>query len=286
MTSQDQGNGMRGIGGIAAWGAGLALVGIVAALVATSFGAGGGDKPTAQAAMASCPPVVSIAPRGPGQPPDDIVGVRLGYTIADVRAELACLDDGYKFRFEPVWHTMDSAAPRDRHQLLYAERANEMLAAGLVGAPGQERTAALWRTVRYSPAEAPERAAVETELTRHFGPPSQIDDTPTRRRLVWAFDPNGLPIKASSADGAAGVLQRVGDWIAGAVTIPQCADHIRISPLDRPDFDKSCGLTVRAEIEPLAEDARKAGEVRVALADQARAKGLIDAYRTAAKAQQ
>ena len=271
------------IGEIVAWGAGLVSVGIGAAFLTLGLGGGGSGMPEAETARAqTCPPVVSIAPRGPGQPRDDILGVRLGFTISDVAATLTCINDRYKIRFEGVWHTMERSAGSDHRQLLYAERDRELLAAGLVGAPGQERVAALWRTIRYDVKDAPARADLEAELVKHFGTPHQAEETKLRRVLVWAYDPNGLPLKPE-ADGstAGGVLQRVGDWIAGAVTIPHCAEHLKASPLDRPEFSAQCGLTIRAEIEGDLQAASRASAVKVALADQARAKTLIEGYRAA-----
>lgn len=271
---------MRTIATIAAWGAGLVSIGVGAALLTSGIEFGLG-APKAQPALAqTCPPVVSIAPRGPGQPPDDVLGVRLGFTISDVAATLTCIDEDYKIRFEAVWHTMERSAARDARQLMYAERKRELLAAGLVGAPGQERVAAIWRTVQYAPDEAPLRAAPEAELARHFGTPHRIEETKLRRVLVWAYDPNGLPLKLPPKDtGAAGVLQNVGDWIAGTVTVPQCAERLRASPLDKPDFGADCGLTIRAEIEAALDAPDKVSSVKLMLADQARAKALIEGYR-------
>ena len=267
------------MGVAAAWGLGLISVGIGAALLTSGLqgASDGAVKPAAL--MEACPPQVTIAPRGPGQPVDDILGVRLGFTISDVSATLKCLDDGYKIRFEPVWHTMDRTAATDQRQLLYAERTREIVAAGFVGAPGQERAAALWRTVRYDLRQEPDVAALEAELTRHFGPPHSAETVKLRRTLIWSYDPNGLPLKPTGEAANAGVLQRVGAWIAGAITIPQCSDGLRASPLDRPDFSASCGLTIRADISMDAQAPTKASEVKVALADQARAKTLIEAYR-------
>lgn len=267
------------VGVVAAWGAGLASIGIGAAFLTAGLG-GSAGKPKIQGLMETCPPAVSIAPRGPGQPTDDILGVRLGFTISDVTATLKCVDESYKVRFESVWHTMERGAATNQRQLLYAERTRESVAVGFIGAPGQERAAALWRTLRYEAREAPTLVAAEAELTRHFGPPQQATSTSVRRILVWAYDPNGLPIK-SAPDGssAGGVFKRVGDWIAGAITIPQCAEHLKGSPLDRPEFDAQCGLTVRAEIEADLQAPTKVAAVKIALADQARAKAQIEAYR-------
>lgn len=276
------------IGEMVAWGAGLVSVGVGAAFLTLGLGGGGASGPKAQAALAeTCPPIFSIAPRGPGQPVDDLIGVRLGFTISDAAAQLRCTAETtgfppYKIRFEGVWHTMERSAGSDHRQLLYAERDRELLAAGLVGAPGQERVAALWRTIRYDAKQAPARADLEAELVKHFGAAHQIEETKLRRVLVWAYDPNGLPLK-QEADGstAGGVLQRVGDWIAGAVTIPQCAEHLKASPLDRPEFSEQCGLTIRAEIEGDLQAPSRASAVKVVLADQARAKALIEGYRAA-----
>jgi hypothetical protein len=267
------------LGVAAAWGLGLVSVGIGAALV-TSGLQGPSDRAAKPASLLeSCPPQVSIAPRGPGQPVDDDLGVRLGFTISDVSATLKCLDDGYKIRFEPVWHSMDRSSATDQRQLMYAERAREVVAAGYVGAPGQERAAALWRTVRYDLRDEPDLAAVQAELSRHFGPPHAAETIKLRRTLIWSYDPNGLPLKPSPEAAEAGVLQRVGSWIAGTITVPQCSDSLRASPLDRPGFSASCGLTIRADITMDAQAPTKVSEVKVALADQARAKSLIEAYR-------
>lgn len=271
---------MRGLTAIGGWVLGLIVLGVVVAAL-TSGVQWGAKKPLAQAAMSqTCPPIVSMAPRGPGQPVDDILGVRLGYTVSDLTATLDCIDDGYKYRFEPVWHTMTRKAERDQRQLLYAERKRELLAAGLVGGPGQERTAALWRTVQYAPDEAPPRAAPEAELTRHFGAPHMVEESKLRRVLIWSYDPNGLPLKApTKAEGAGAIFAQVNDLIAGVVTVPQCTEHLKASPLDRPDFSAKCGLTIRAEIEGSLEAPDKASSVKLAMADQARAKTMIDAQR-------
>jgi hypothetical protein len=258
------------------------VVGLLAVSAAIAFFVVGGVgeqnvKPASIIAGRVCPPQVSMPPRGPGEPRDDLVGVRLGYTAADMESTVLCLSDDYKFRAESVWHTMVSAAKGEQRQLLYAERNGDGFIAGLVRVAGEDRALTLWRMIDYAAAKAPARAALEQEFITYFGPAHLSETLGPKRMLVWAYDPFGKPLKLAAKEGD--LFGALGDMIAGEKTVQGCLKHVSMSALDKPAWGEGCGLTVRVEIASRPEEASKAETLRIAMVDQARLKSAVENFR-------
>lgn len=260
-----------------AWAVGLLAVSAVVAFLVVG---GMGEKNVKPAAIISgrvCPPQVSMPPRGPTEPRDDLVGIRLGYTAADIEATVACLSDGYKFRTEGVWHTMVSAQKGEQRQLLYAERNGDAFIAGMVRVAGEDRALTLWRTIDYAPAKAPPRGALEQEFITYFGPAHLSQDIGPKRVLVWAHDPFGKPLKLAAKEGD--LFGALGDMIDGEATAQGCLKHVSMSALDKPAWGVGCGLIVRVEIAASAPEAATAETLRIAMVDQTRLKSAVENFR-------
>jgi hypothetical protein len=268
---------MRSLWIMLAW-----VVGLLAASAAIAFFVVGGVgeqnvKPASIIAGRVCPPQVSMPPRGPNEPRDDLVGIRIGYTATDMEATILCLSEDYKFRSENVWHTMVSASKGEQRQVLYAERTGDSFIAGLVRVAGEDRALTLWRTIDYAAAKAPPRGALEQEFVTYFGPAHLNQELGPKRVLLWAYDPFGKPLKLAAKDGD--LFGALGDMIAGEQTAQACVKHVSMSALDKPAWGEGCGVTVRVEIAARPEDEGKADTLRIALVDQARLKTAVENFR-------
>lgn len=280
---------MRGFLRGLAWALGAVVIIAAAALLAVAVLGPRDGRPTVETAAATgpvCPPPIATPARAPGQPFDEIYGLRPALTLAEAESLLLCLDPGFDLLHEPYWHTLQGASVKGRKQMLHADRPGERVSLGLVGAMGEERVAALWRAASFPAEAAPLVSEVETELRAAYGPPHWSEVTPLRREFGWAFDPTGRPVEQVSGEASKDMLKQLQGWVGGGPNEAACLKQARYSPLDRPDAGAGCGLTVRALVEGRVEDATRAASLKLAVLDQPRLAAGMQAERDAAEARQ
>lgn len=275
---------MRGVFAALGWmlggGVAVALVALISlgvvSLPPQSPSAAGDRTAEAAAPQRTCPPIVAVPPRAEGAPLDEVEGVRRGFTVAEAQEALLCADEAYRFRFEPVWHTVN--APLAPRQLMYAERPGGAdVVAGLVGLSGRETVAMLWRRETYALQGAPRVADLEAALVARHGPPHAVEQTRLRRILTWAYDPAG----AAMPQAPQGFMQAI---MRQGPTRERCAETLKDTPFSAPTPNPQCGLTIRATIEGRLEQADRASSLRLVLADQAGLAADLAANRAALRA--
>lgn len=261
------------------WAIGLAVIAAAAALLLV----GGQAEKNVQIASADgpmCPPALMSPPRAAGAPVDDVLGLRPGLLVGDAEALLRCEPGRLKLQFEPFWHTLVRDAGDKQRQLLHAVRDGERISAGLVGAYGDETIYAVWRVTSFPTDEGPTMSEAEGRLVTLYGAPHWTETTKLRRRLVWAWDAAGAPLvppKAPEGD----LVKQVTGWFQGGVTAEVCARHAHLSPLNKPTWNKACGLTIQAEIEGRVEEPTKTANQKLAVVEQTRLAQAVAAFRAA-----
>jgi hypothetical protein len=188
----------------------------------------GVDTPGSMAvrpATSPCEPKLSGPGRPAGAPVDDIVGIRPGQSMKDASAILGCRgnmaellvrtsDHGQtklKIRedliatsgepceqsYRQMRSDFGSRTDYSECQALLVEGSQshrnrfDRFQVTLVGLPGQERVASVWRMQEFPEGKRPVRADLIQTLTAKYGEPSQVDDRGHQIKLSWVFDLRG-----------------------------------------------------------------------------------------------
>jgi hypothetical protein len=266
----------------AAWVLGIAAVIVAAFVVYSAFTTPEGEITIAEDKR-MCPPQVSLAPRAPDAPVDDIAGLRPGFTVEDARLTLLCRDEKYNINFERVWHTPESTSVKTRQRMI-ATRSQERISLGIVGPNEREVVYAVFQDIAYAKTTVtttPE--AVVADLTSHYGKPHEDKAMRAQRDLWWLYDPLGKPVMPPpKQDG--NPITAFTDWVAGSWDTDKCKKTVEIDPatLVRPNAE--CGLAVHAQIIFSAEDPTRITRYRIVLVDQARLATAVKLYRSQAGA--
>lgn len=260
-----------------------------------------------QAAHRQCPHTPAMPPRAPGAPVDDVAELRPGMSLADIEAVLECRGDIHHFDVASEWARKSQGL--ETRQLLRAadgvlcpaearvsggagcedggygfellrDVTQEFIVA-LAGMPGTEQAGIIWRRTVFPGDRHPTVSSLVEALEGKYGP-SHLRATEEgyyslgHRRgsqtQSWVYLPNGSPI--ASGDSAAR---------------SRCVNGPRPTFQRQMSWNSGCGLTVRAEIVPVAENTLLARELNVVVMDQKRfndAVGKFDAdIRIAVEAQ-
>ena len=235
-------------------GYGLGLIAVIVSAFIV-YGAFFGPAPEGQQLVSEkrvCPPHVSLPARAAGQPVDDVLGLRIGYTIADAKETLLCRDEKFAFDFEQIWHT---PVPADLHsrQRMLAARPRERIALGLVGAPEHEIVYAVFQDIQYAYNDVtPTPEATVAMLTKQYGAPHYRKDGGARIDLFWMYGPDGKALNPPAEMGANPITAFTG-WVAGSWATSQCEGKLKIDPLQQASWSDQCGLSIHAQIESLKE---------------------------------
>jgi len=212
-----------------------------------------------------CPPVVSIPARGLGMPVDEVMGVRPGMNARDVEETVKCVSEDYMIA--PINYRSPANGGRKTRRALQVKRGPETMTFAMFGVPGQEQVAGAWREVYFDVGSGPSLMEVEGMFTAQYGPPHEARVTPTGERVLqWTYAPDGRALRVRPRDGdiAGGIT-----YMTAGFTVAACVGNARIDPAMPPAWDGRCGLTIRAEIDPMLSDRARTARWRIVLLDQA-----------------
>ena len=265
-----------------AFGYGLGMIAVIASAFIV-YHAFFGPAPDGQELVSQkrvCPPQVSAPARAPGQPVDDVIGVRPGFSVADAKVWLLCRDEHFAFDFEQIWHTPVPANLHARQRML-ATRPKERIALGLVGLPEHEIVYAVFQDIQYSLNDVtPTPAATVAKLTQIYGPPHDRKDHGARIDLWWMYAPDGKPLNPPAETGGNPISAFTG-WVTGSWAMGQCEAKVKIDPLQQASWSDQCGVSIHAQIDIRKEDRTRIERYRIVSIDQARLATAVARYREA-----
>lgn len=261
----------------ALWGLGALAVVVAAFVVYNAFFGGPPEAPRTLIERIICPPTVSIAPRAPDAPVDDVAQVRLGYSVADARATLLCRNPKYDIEFEPIWHTAVPSSVESR-QRMSATYAPERVTTGLVGQAGHEVVFAVFQDIAYGEtSQSPTPNEALNLVHAHYGPAHDRHDTPSRIDLWWLYGPNGKPVTPNSA--GADPITAIGNWVTGGWDFSACQRDVTLDPLATAKWNAKCGISIHAQIDIRKNDPAHIQRYRIVAIDQARLAAAVENYR-------
>lgn len=238
----------------------------------------------------------------PAQTRGDVIGVHPGQSVEKVAEVLKCngglVDIGFgedlyglpaepiKFRekivatsgtpceFDPQqWIRQQgggsySCRKADFESSRYFENRNERLLVALVGMPGEETVAGVWRTREYAEDDSPVVEDAVASLTGKYGEPHIRENRGRGEELIWIFDLQGRPM--SEANPA----------------YNRCRG-IAANQEQRQSWTSDCGLTIEALVERQRSNNLLAAAIHVGSVDQAALFAGVEAMRQGiARAQQ
>jgi len=267
-------------------------------------GPGSGANVIATAGI-PCPPQMETENLGPNTPVQDIAGLRPGMSFEQVVAILACRGDVPQIEYAPLWNLAENYGIATR-QLIRAsdgqvcsggesraapaicedaagrlrplKNFTQEFAVVFTGLPGQERAHAIWRHQSFPEGDYPETAELVTALTEKYGQPHMDRNTHhfyiSKIRhgsipLYWLYrHPSGTP--HVRPDG--GLMRTMENYrdCANGPTPWFGTRRTWNTPLFNPrsEWRGHCGLTIRAEIVPVAGNPARASELNVVVMNQ------------------
>lgn len=213
-----------------------------------------------------CPPVIAIPPRPADMPKDDVFGVRPGLSRAEAEEMLYCRSEQFDLQTDRI----EASAPGyAAHTLMSGKLGSETIHVALLGPPGQERVAAVWREAFFDAGAGRPMAEIETALADDFGAPHEAKSLgPNGRELIWVFAPDGKPLRTKAVKGSKTYIQDTVGYLAAGLTTTACANRADLDPREPIGWDTRCGLTLRAQIDPGFGGDGKASRWRLAILDQ------------------
>lgn len=195
----------------------------------------GSDAPNSIAvrpATSPCEPELTGPKRAAGSPVDDIVGIRPGQSMKDASAILGCRGNMAELLVRSSEHAQTklnlrqeliatsgepcggsyrqmrtdftSRTDYSECQALLVEGSQshrnrfDRFLVTLVGLPGQERVASVWRMQEFPEGKRPVRADLVTTLTAKYGEPSEVEERGNEIKLNWVYDLRGRPMSKNN----------------------------------------------------------------------------------------
>lgn len=159
-----------------------------------------------------------------GQPADDILGLRQGMTIEQVRNVLTCANPNFAFE-EQVDTSVPSDFPASRRVTLVADAGLDEVHAEFVGGEGEERLIRVAREVEYAAGSEPVLPVVTTALQEKYGEFEETQDDTRRLRGVQVHAPGGQRIGPENNDFS-GCASNVGMRLNANYDIGNCGQVV------------------------------------------------------------
>jgi len=251
-----------------------------------------------------CPPTIETPNLGENSPVQDIAGIRPGMSFDQVVAILACRGDVSHIEYAPLWNVRENHGVETR-QLLRASdgtpctqaesRASpavcedaggrltplkgftQEFAVVFTGLPGEERAHAVWRHQSFSEDNYPITEELLTSLAEKYGPP-HLDRT-GHHFYISKIRSGSLPLYWNYRYPAGSITPRPADTMSAMESYRNCINGptpwfgTRKSwntPLFNPqsEWRAGCGLTIRAEVVPVRDNAFRTRELNVVVMNQ------------------
>lgn len=238
---------------------------------------------------AECPPTLTTS-RREGGPVDDIVQLRPGMPYEEVVAVLECRDDIRVIQTAPLFSVQDNFGIPTR-QLVRASNgipcsareargdrcstlgrfeplrdvSREYIIA-FTGLPGEEIARAIWRRSVFDAHDAPAVSVLTQGMAEKYGPAqlqavgshSRINSMPRgATTVVWIYNRDGTAAPPPASQFSSAGL----NW-------ETCVNGPNPTFSGRHGWNSGCGLTIRAEIVPRADNAVLAHELNMVVMQQ------------------
>lgn len=159
-----------------------------------------------------------------GQPTDDILGLRQGMRIEEVRNVLTCANPNFVFE-EKVSTSAPSNFPASRRVTLSADAGLDAVQAEFVGADGDERLIRVAREVEYASGNEPVVPVVTTALQNKYGEFDQTHESNRQQRAVQVHAPGGQRIGPDNTDFS-GCANSVGTRLNATYQVRNCGQVV------------------------------------------------------------
>jgi hypothetical protein len=245
-------------------------------------------------AARDCPHSPSLTPRAQDAPIDDVADLRPDMSLADIEAILECRGDVLNFDTATEW-ARKSLGIKTRQLLRAADgepcpataragsdcddggwgftplrNVSQQFLVAFAGMPGAERAGIIWRRTAFPEGQYPTGSAIAQALAEKYGNPHlQANEEGYyslghRRGTVvhsWVHLPDGRPIPRGDSARRS-----------------RCVNGPRPTFQRGMSWNGACGLTVRAEVVPLAGNPALARELNVIVMNQQRFDAAIKQF--------
>jgi len=267
----------------------LALCGLLAAC---------GENPTTEAGKPPAPNVTKIDCKAvkpgkapPGQPVDDVLGVRPGMTFDEANSVLRCANAAYRFEENQAGFSLaalpDGRAPKlsfiaragkvagcdpndastlsicvDEHPTF--ERIDDAVQVLFTGPPGQEKVIVVGRTISYPEGGERDVQGLVADLKAKYGPGVvQTASYGTTGYLSWVFDSAGQSLTQANPD------------------LAECANVVGHGSITPSQIREGCNLTINATLSLKSDNPGLVDGLTIVAVNQAAANRQIEAARSA-----
>lgn len=189
-----------------------------------------------------------------GQPTDDILGVRMGMSLAEARKVIACANPVYVFaESEGQWDR--PGKPSIRRVTLHADGGLDDVVIDFAGSKGAERAVRLVRSMEYAQGKEQTIALIKDTVQKKYGALDDLHSYGHAGAAVHSLD--GQRLGSDNSDYSP-CIYAAGDGPTSSVTL------------------RNCGLVVKYGIQPASSDPALARAFTVVVFDAGKALRTLD----------